>query len=364
MPERRHLSLELRLVLACAVVALAAAALVTAAVVPAMARWMDEVEPGQRGDLLLGWVGVPALFAVTGAAAVGWWVGSVLVRPLRRLTTVVQRMAAGDRAVRVGDVPGREPAELGRAIDTMADALVRQEAARQQMVDDVAHELRTPLAALQAGLEELRDGLVEPDAATLAALHDQSQRLGRVVADLGDLAAAEASAPSLRRAPLDLADLAAAVLRDKLPVLRAAGVAPSSSLAPAATVGDAGRLYQVLGNVLDNVARYCPDGSTVTVTSGVQDGAAVLRVEDTGPGIPPGDLPHVTRRLYRGSNAAGVAGSGIGLAVARELVAAHGGRLTVGPGTGGLGTRVELRLPLLDRSGLTGARGAGAGPRR
>ncbi|MFZ5872546.1 MAG: histidine kinase dimerization/phospho-acceptor domain-containing protein, partial [Actinomycetota bacterium] len=187
------MSLELRLVLACALVALAAAALVTAAVVPAMARWMDDVEPGQRGDLLLGWVGVPALFAVTGAAAVGWWVGSVLVRPLRRLTAVVRQMADGDRSVRVGDVPGREPAELGRAIDTMADALVRQEAARQQMVDDVAHELRTPLAALQAGLEELRDGLVEPDPATLAALHDQSQRLGRVVADLGALAAAEAS---------------------------------------------------------------------------------------------------------------------------------------------------------------------------
>ncbi len=291
------------------------------------------------------WVIGAALVALAAALAVSGYVSRRMTRPLLALAAAARRFAAGDRAARARvDAPG-ELGEVAHAFDTMADEVVRAETVRRRLAADVAHELRTPLAALQAGLEELRDGLRNPDTPRLAALHDQTLRLGRVVQDLADLSAAESAALSLRPADTDLAEVAHAALAAQRPQLDAAGLRLDADLAtPVPVRADPDRIHQAIGNLLANAVRYCRPGDRVTVRAHPEDGSAVLTVADTGPGIPADDLPHVFDRPWRGQDARSVAGSGIGLAVVRELVTAHGGTVTAQSPPGG-GTTVTIRLP-------------------
>lgn len=202
-----------------------------------------------------------------------------------------------------------------------------------------------PLAALQAGLEELRDGLEEPTSEGLTALHDQSLRLGRVVADLAELTAIETSGLSLHPETVDLAQVARDALWQRDPQLRVVGLDITAALAgPVLVQADTDRLHQAVGNVLANTARYCRPGDTVTLTVSSETGHAVLRVADSGPGIPPGDPPHIFDRLWRGRAAADVAGSGIGLAVVREIGTNHGGTIQA-ESPPNSGTIITMRLP-------------------
>jgi two-component system sensor histidine kinase BaeS len=300
-------------------------------------------------DVAWWWITVAAVVALLIALLASWVVTRLITRPIKAMTSATRSFAAGDRLARAGVHGPGELGELGRAFDLMADDVARSERDRRNLTADVAHELRTPLAALQAGLEELRDGLVEPTPEGLAGLHDQSLRLGRVVSDLAELSAVEASGVPVRRANVDLTQVA----RDELAVhdsqLRAAGLAVGSRLGsrlgnPVVVRADSDRLHQAVGNLLANAARYCRPGDEVTVAVRSEGGQAVLDVVDSGPGIPADELPHVFDRLWRGSAAKQVAGSGIGLAVAREIVVAHGGTIeAVSPE--GAGTTVTIRLP-------------------
>ncbi|MFD0519364.1 sensor histidine kinase [Paractinoplanes durhamensis] len=152
------------------------------------------------------------------------------------------------------------------AFDAMADEVVRADAVRRRLAADVAHELRTPLAALQAGLEELRDGLRAADSERLAALHDQALHLGRVVGDLAALSAAEAATLSLHPVDTDLAGVARAALDAQRPHLDAAGLRIDTDLPQALIVhADPDRLHQSIANLLTNAARYPGQGTVITV---------------------------------------------------------------------------------------------------
>lgn len=309
-------------------------------------RLVFETGTGNRArDVAWWWITVAAVVALLIALLASWVVTRLITRPIKAMTSATRAFAAGDRQARAGVHGPGELGELARAFDSMADTVARSERDRRNLTADVAHELRTPLAALQAGLEELRDGLVEPTPQGLAGLHDQSLRLGRVVSDLAELSAVEASDVPVRRAEVDLTQVA----RDELAVreshLRAAGLAVGSRLdGPVLVRGDSDRLHQAMGNLLANAARYCRAGDEVTVVVRSEADQAVLVVVDSGPGIPADELPHVFDRLWRGSAAKQVAGSGIGLAVAREIVVAHGGTIeAVSPE--GAGTTVTIRLP-------------------
>jgi two-component system sensor histidine kinase BaeS len=292
-----------------------------------------------------GWIGVAAAVALVVALAASWFVSRQIVRPLGRLATAARAMARGDRSARSAVRGPGELGDLGRAFDTMVTEVSRVEQARRTLTADVAHELRTPLATLRAGLEELRDGLADPDPARLTSLHDQTLRLGRVVEDLAELAAAESAAPSLRLADVDLAALARAELASHAPRLESAGLAARAELAEGVVVrGDADRLHQAVGNLLDNAERYLRAGDSVTVRLFTTGGEAVVQVADSGPGIPDDELPHVFDRLWRGRGRQQAAGSGIGLAVVRELVTAHGGTVEATSGPAG-GATFTIRLP-------------------
>ena len=292
---------------------------------------------------VIGAAGLAALLALL----VALLVSRRITRPVTRLIESARAMSSGDRQARVGPVPGA-PAELrdlAVTFDQMADTLGAQEQLRRNLVADVAHELRTPVAVLQANTEALLDGIVPHTPEQTAALHEEVLRLGRMVDDLQTLAAAEAAALQLSLKPCDLAVIAAAAADDWEASFAAAGVRFEPRLEPTPVRADPGRLHQVIANLLSNALKFTPRGGRVQMTLTRAGGQACLQVSDTGPGIEPGDQPHVFERFWRGNQAGQTAGSGIGLAVAAGLAQAQQGiiELTSEPGRG---ARFTLVLPL------------------
>jgi len=296
---------------------------------------------------------VALLRAIAGAAGLaallalltGLYVARRITRPVERIIAVTRAMGRGERTARVGQVaaPG-ELGELAAAFDQMADTLARQEQLRRDLVADVAHELRTPVAVLQAGHEALLDGVTEPTPDELASLRDEVLRLARMVNDLQGLAAADAAALHLSRRRCDLADLAADAAGSLAGRFEAAGITLQRNFSPADVLADPRWLHQVITNLLTNALKFTPAGGRVTVEAGPAGPDAVLTVTDTGIGIPADELPRIFERFWRGRQAAQTSGSGIGLAVAAELAQAHGGQLTA-TSQPGLGTKMTLTLP-------------------
>lgn len=292
------------------------------------------------------WILVATVVAMVVAAVAAWLVSRRLSAPLQQVTAAARAFASGDRDARSGVTGRGEIGELGLAFDQTADQVTQGEAARRRQSADIAHELRTPVTVLQAELEELRDGLVLPDEQVLARLHEQSLRLGRVVNDLADLTAAEESTLSMRPRRTALADVAKDELRAHESAMRAARLVVGEDLDTDVFVwSDPDRLGQAVGNLLANATKYCRPRDQVTVAVAAVGQIAELAVRDTGPGIPAADLPHVFDRLWRGRGQSdGVAGSGIGLSVARHIVEAAGGTIRVAS-DGTSGTTFTISLP-------------------
>jgi len=295
---------------------------------------------------------VRAVIGAAGLAAVLALLAAVLVsrritRPVTRLIESVRAMGRGDERARVGQVAGApaELRELAVAFDQMADTLTAHEQVRRNLVADVAHELRTPVAVLQANTEALVDGLVAHTPDQTVSLHEEVLRLGRMVEDLQTLASAEAAALQLTRQPVDLAQIAAEEAEEWDASFATAGVGFTRCLEPAPVLADPGRLHQVITNLLSNALKFTPRGGQVGMSLSRDGGQARLEVSDTGPGISPDDQGHVFDRLWRGPGAAQTASSGIGLAVAAELARAHEGRIEVASELG-RGSRFTLILPL------------------
>jgi two-component system, OmpR family, sensor histidine kinase BaeS len=297
-----------------------------------------------RTTLLRAIAGAAGLAALL-ALLTGVLVARRITRPIARLIAVTRSMAGGDRASRAGDVRGLgELRELAASFDQMADTLDREDQIRRDQVTTVAHELRTPIAVLQAGHEAMLDGITEPTPEELSSLRDEVLRLARMVGDLQTLAAADAAVLHLARQRCDLADIAADAADSLARRFEAAAVTLDRELAAAPVLGDPRWLHQLVTNLLTNALKFTPSGGEVTIRTRSAGSDAVLEVADTGVGIPADDLPRVFDRFWRGPSAAQTSGSGIGLAVAAGLARAHGGELTAAS-TEGLGTTMTLIVP-------------------
>jgi signal transduction histidine kinase len=278
-----------------------------------------------------------ALIAGTLALLLGGLITWGITRPIRQLTRAAEAIAAGDLSQRVPTTADDEVGDLARAFNQMAAELQHAEDLRRQMTADIAHELRTPISVIQGNVEALQDGVFPLTSEALEPIQTKTALLARLVEDLRHLALAEAGQLPLDRRPTDLAALlrravvafepAAETKSVRLQLTQGPGNLPLADL-------DAQRIEQVLVNLLSNALRYTPAGGSVSIQLDRQDARhLVVRVTDTGPGIPAGALPNVFERFYRADKGRGReddgGGSGLGLAVARSIVRAHGGAIGV-----------------------------------
>jgi signal transduction histidine kinase len=290
---------------------------------------------------------------VAGLAAVVLTVGLSrrILRPVETLTTAARRMEKGDLSQRVEVQSEDEIGELAQAFNAMADGLARLEELRRNMVSDVAHELRTPLSNIRGYLEAVRDGVVEPRPEVIASLYEEAMLLNRLVDDLQELSLAEAGQLRLERRPVAPADVVNKATEAARAQAAAKGIALQVDLPeglPLVDV-DSQRIGQVLGNLLSNALTHTPSGGKVVITAQARQSDVELRVGDTGEGISPEHLPYIFERFYRAdkSRSRATGGTGLGLSIARQLVEAHGGRISVAS-QAGRGTTFTFTLPVAE----------------
>ncbi len=270
---------------------------------------------------------------------------SAVVKPLEALTASARRMETGDLSQRVRVHGQGEIGTLAHALNAMADGLERTELLRRQLVSDVAHELRTPLTNLRGYLEAARDGVLTMTPALITSLHEEVLLLTRLVDDLQELAVAEAGQLRLERRPVAVAEIVARALPPLTPTAPAvrADLEPDLPLVD----GDAERLRQVLGNLLQNARNHTPPEGEIVVSARCVGAEVAVCVRDTGAGIAPEHLPHLFERFYRAdpARARATGGAGLGLAIARHWVEAHGGRIWVESEVG-RGSAFTFTLPV------------------
>lgn len=360
--DRRGPRLSLRIFAAMGLVVLAGATtmiLVSLLLAPTIFhRHLDQVGVAQTPDaarhvedgfalaaLVSSAAGVTAALAV--AAAGAYLVARRISRPVAYIATATGQLAAGDYSVRVTEPRiGPELADLADSVNTLADRLETTEATRIRLMADLAHELRTPVAAIEATAEALADGVLPLDDTTAATLGAQAGRLARLVEDLAAVSRAEERAFTLRLAAVDLAAVtrecaAAAAVR----YARAGVTLRGPCEARVSVLADRDRLVEVIDQLLDNALYHCATGDTVTLNVERTDQTIALTVTDSGAGFEPVDTERIFDRFYRADPSRQHRGSGIGLSIARALVTAQGGTLSAASPGRGHGATFTLTLP-------------------
>jgi two-component system, OmpR family, sensor histidine kinase BaeS len=296
---------------------------------------------GQIGTAAIVGTGV----AVVVAIGLALYVGGLVTRPVRRSARAATRVAAGNRELDLPKTGIAELDELRVALQQLGADLEAAERQRDRVVDDVTHELRTPLAVLRGHVEGIRDGVIEPDPTTIQRLLDELRRLERLVDDLR--ASTELTTQDLVRERIDLASLIEEAAQRHGPAAAGVGVALDAEADSGPVLGDRHRLAQVLDNLVDNALTHAPRGSRIRLIVRAGEGTARAEVVDEGPGLAPADQALVFDRLYRADRARdrSLGGAGIGLAVARRIIEAHEGQIGV-ESTPGRGSTFWFTLPL------------------
>ncbi|HUH99398.1 MAG TPA: ATP-binding protein [Anaerolineales bacterium] len=277
-------------------------------------------------DLLVGVLGAVAL-----SLLLGLFFSSTLTRPLKDLINATRDVAQGNLE---REVPVRSKDELGdltKSFNQMSSQLKQSRDLRRNMTADIAHELRTPLSIILGHTEALSEGKLAPSPETFDIVYDEAKRLSLLVEDLRTLSLSEAGELTLTLQPVSPTDLIDRVAGAYLPKARSAGISletDADANLPDINA-DSHRIIQVFGNLLENALRYAPSGGHIRLSGrSVPDGIE-FRVQDSGPGIPEVDLPHIFDRFYRGdkSRSRQDGGSGLGLAISKSIIQAHGGRI-------------------------------------
>lgn len=289
-----------------------------------------------------------SLFALVCACVFSFFLTRKVLRPLSQMTDISRQIATGDYTARVQLASRDEVGQLALSFNRMADSLERIERLRRTMVSDVAHGLRTPLTNIRGYLEALRDGVLPPSEQTFDLLYEEALRLVRLVEDLLQLVRADAAKGALRVQKVQLQELIDHVLDLFQPQFVVKGITIAAHYASGTDVAmaDADRLAQAIRNLLQNAWQFTPSGGHVKVTAERRPTEIHLCVANTGSGIAPADLPFIFERFYQGeaTRSQGLGGAGIGLAIVKELIDAHGGQVGAENAPGE--TRVWLTLPV------------------
>jgi two-component system sensor histidine kinase BaeS len=323
--------------------------IVLVGIVTAAATWvagtlLGIVAPGSG-------VSAPTALAVVVALVVAVAVVSVVVgravRPLASIADATERLADGEPDVRVQVGGPGAVRRLGASFNAMAERLDRSRSDRQALLADVTHELRTPLAVIAGSVEAMLDGVHPRDDAHLALVLAETAVMSRLLDDLRTVSLAGAGALPLHREEIDARAVLDDVAAGHRAAAREAGVALEVAAGPAILLdADPVRIREVVANLVVNAIRHTPTGGSVRLAAARTGAWVELTVADTGDGIPPADLERVFDRFERRAD---VGGSGLGLTIARDLVAAHGGTIAAeSDGIAGHGTTFRIRLPRRD----------------
>ena len=314
----------------------------------AMGQMMSDATRAAFVDAVRNALVAASLIAVVTAVVVSLAVSGRIADPVGRLAAAARRIAGGHYSERVSVAGEGEIADLALTFNAMAGSLEATERRRLQLVGDVAHELRTPLATLDGYLEGLEDGVIESSDETWRLLRSETARLTRLVDELAELWRAEAHQLSLKIEAVDLAAVCRDVAERFVPLAEERRIALALDLPSVAMViADRDRVSQIVANYLSNAIRYAPAGSSVALSARMHGSKVVAVVVDEGAGLAPDQLEIVFERFYRvdPSRTRALGGSGIGLAIVRALADAMGGRAWAESDGQGRGSRFLVELP-------------------
>ncbi|MHA6203117.1 sensor histidine kinase [Dyella soli] len=313
----------------------------------ALSRTHSRLRPQTRQTIFLAIQGVLSLLFI---GMVGWWVARSVARPVEAISRATRRMASGELSARVGPGGRRahdELAELARDFDAMAERIEALVAHDRSVLQDLSHELRSPLARLHLILDLARRSNDAREAAGyFQQAEDEIGRLDSMTGEMLALSRLEGGIPGVNREPVELAGLLGECVRRAGVEARARAITLAVSAAGAVTVsGNELLLERAIDNLIANAIKFSPVGGRVELSIQAEAGQATLAIRDHGPGVPAGELESLFRPLFRGSNAARADGHGLGLAIVQRVARAHGGDIHAGNAEGG-GLVVQLRLPL------------------
>ncbi len=321
--------------------------------VPHLPTEAAHVEEAFASALLISLL-VALLAAIMLALTVTWYFSRRLHRAIAAVADSASQVAAGRYSSRIPRPGlGVEFDQLATTFNQLAHRLDATETTRRSMLADLGHEMRTPLATLDAHLEALEDGIRTLDDTTLTVLQSSTQRLGRLAQDITAVSQAQAGTLNIRCTPVTTRQLVDTAIQAAQDGYRAEGVALIQGAAGDTVLSaDPERIEQVMGNLLDNALRHTPAGGTVTVTSRPSARWVELVVEDSGEGIEPEHLTQIFDRFYRADTSRNRlhGGSGIGLTISKAIVEAHQGRISAYSAGRGTGTTFTLRLPRTEAS--------------
>jgi two-component system sensor histidine kinase BaeS len=291
---------------------------------------------------------IAAVLALLLASFAGVLYSRRFTKPIDRVTRTAAALRSGERGARTG-MTGEDPVGvLGRTLDEMADSIEAEREFERRLTADVAHELRTPLMAIQAQVEAMQDGVLPTDEHQLGIVRDETMRLSRLADSILELSRLERRSVTFHMEPMDLAEPLAQAVDTHRALMESLELTLVDDIATGVKVnGDSDRLAQAFSNLLGNAARYTPEGGSVTVRLMRERGQAVVTVSDTGIGIAADERDRVFTRFWRSDAARERArsGFGIGLAVVREIVDYHGGSVAFTSEVG-RGTTFTIKLPL------------------
>jgi signal transduction histidine kinase len=311
-----------------------------------------DVSPSDIHQMFLHAVHRYLLWATLAALALAFVISYFLIRrvlkPLAQMRTITREVAAGNFSARVDVRSQDEIGELGLAFNRMADSLERIEQLRKTMVADVAHELRTPLTNLRGYLEALTDQVLPPSQQTFTMLQQEILRLVSLVENLQQLARADAAKAFLKREKLSLAELVEQILSLYTLQLQDKKISVEKNMIQAAdfVMADREKLLQAIRNLVENGWKYTPENGRIAISTRLEPNEVRLTIANSGPGIQAADLPYIFERFFRSdrSRSRHAGGAGIGLAIVKELIEAHGGR--VGAESQDGETRIWFTLPV------------------